>query len=284
MRGVHTALVTPFDADGAVDYATFERLCARQIEQGIHGLVPCGTTGETPTLDDDEWKRLVSVAVTVAEGKVPVTAGVGTNNTRTTVTKCEEAAALGANAGLLVLPYYNKPNSHGMRAHIREAARVGLPLVLYHVPGRTGQRVGHELLAELANMDGVVAVKEATGDVRYGSDLVMLTKTPILSGDDFTFLGLMSQGGAGVISVVSDVDPAGTVAVYDHFVAGRVNEARDAMLRIWKLVTFLFADTNPVPCKAAMAEMGLCRPDVRLPLGAYKGPSCRPILAEMGLL
>lgn len=283
MRGVHTALVTPFGADGAVDIAAFERLCQRQIDAGIHGLVPCGTTGEAPTLSAEEWREVVAAAIRVGGGRVPITAGVGTNATRTTVQKCEEAARLGADAGLLVFPYYNKPNAHGLRAHVAEAARVGLPLVLYHVPGRTGHRLGHELLAELASMDGVVAVKEATGDIRYGGDVIGLTRTPVLSGDDFTFLSLMALGGTGVISVVSDVDPAGTVAIFEAHFAGRVADAAAGMLRLWPLMTALFADTNPVPCKAALAELGLCRSDVRLPLGEYRGPSLAAVLDELGL-
>ncbi len=284
MKGVHTAMATPFDANGNVDKAAFERLCARQVEAGIHGLVPCGTTGESPVIAPDEWNDLVGIALSVANGKVPVTAGVGTNNTRSTVANCERALAKGADYGLLVLPYYNKPNASGLRLHLAAATKVGLPLVVYHVPGRTAQRLGHELLAELASMPGVAAIKEATGDIRYGADVLALTRTPVLSGDDFTFLPLMTMGGAGVISVVSNVDPAGTVAVYEHAAAGRHAEATAAMFRIWKLTTWLFADVSPVPCKAALADLGLCRPDPRLPLGPYTGPSSRPLLQELGLV
>jgi 4-hydroxy-tetrahydrodipicolinate synthase len=284
MRGVHTALATPFDGDGNVDKPAFERLCARQVAAGIHGLVPCGTTGESPTIAPDEWNDLVGIALSVAGGKVPVSAGVGTNSTRSTVANCERAVKKGANYGLLVLPYYNKPNASGLRQHIAAAAKVGLPLIVYHVPGRTAQRLGHELLAELASMDGVAAVKEATGDLRYASDVVALTRTPVLSGDDFTFLPLMTMGGTGVISVVSNVDPAGTVAVYEHQVAGRELEARQAMYRLWKLTTFLFAEVSPVPCKVALAELGLCGAAPRLPLGPYSGPSPAPLLRELGLL
>jgi len=256
----------------------------RQRQAGIHGLVPCGTTGEAPTLTDDEWKTLVSIAVSVADKQIPVTAGVGTNATRTTVAKCEQALRLGATAGLLVFPYYNKPNAHGLRAHVQAAVDVGLPLVLYHVPGRTAHRLGHELLAELASMKGVIAVKEATGDIRYGGDVLRLTSTPLLSGDDFSFLGLMAHGGKGVISVVSNIDPAGTVAVYEHFAAGRIAEADAAMRRIWDLCGFLFSDTNPVPAKAALAELGYCLPNPRLPLGTFQGRSPRALLTELGLL
>lgn len=279
MHGIHTAMVTPFSADGSVDISAFSALCERQIAAGIHGLVACGTTGETPTLEIEEWADVVAAAVRVSSGRVPVSAGVGTNNTRSTVRNIERAAELGADSGLLVLPYYNKPNATGLREHVRAAASVGLPLVVYHVPGRTGQRVDHKLLAELASMKGVVAVKEATGDLRYGTDLVMLTSTPVLSGDDFTFLGLMAQGGTGCISVVSNIAPARTVRAYESFVAGRVDAAWQDFRALWALTTYLFADSSPAPCKAALAELGLCRPDVRAPLAAV--PVSDPATAEM---
>jgi 4-hydroxy-tetrahydrodipicolinate synthase len=282
-HGIHTALVTPFDAAGEVDLAAFRVLCERQIAAGIHGLVPCGTTGETPTLTQAEWSALLDVALDVSGGKVPVTVGVGTNDTRSTVANVQRAKEAGADAGLLVFPYYNKPNPDGLRAHVREAAAVGLPLVLYHVPGRTGQRISAKFLAELAGFEGVVSVKEATGDLIYGGELLTATRTPILSGDDFTFLPLLSMGGAGCISVVSNVAPAETVAVYEHFQAARNAEAREQMHRLWALVQFLFSDTNPTPCKAALADLGLCRADTRLPLATYAGPSGRPLLVELGL-
>jgi 4-hydroxy-tetrahydrodipicolinate synthase len=271
-EGIHTALVTPFAADGAVDLAAFRALCERQRRAGVQGLVPCGTTGETPTLEDAEWEALVRVAVEVGAGELPVTAGVGTNNTKTTVANVRRAADLGATAGLLVLPYYNKPNAAGLREHVKRAAGVGLPLVVYHVPGRTGQRVGERLLAELCDVEGVVAVKEATGDVRYGADLMHLTRRPVLSGDDFTFLGLLAQGAAGCISVLSNVVPAETVAIWRAHREGRHDDARRLLEAQWALVRFLFADPNPVPCKAVMAAMGLCRADVRLPLAPWEGP------------
>ncbi len=272
MHGIHTALVTPFAADGAVDLACFRALCERQIAGGVHGLVACGTTGETPTLEPDEWDALVRAAIEVSKGRVPVTAGVGTNHTASTVRNVARARELGADYGLLVLPYYNKPNPAGLREHVRRAAAVGLPLVVYHVPGRTGHRVGEKLLAELASVPGVAAVKEATGDVRYGTDVITATATPVLSGDDFTFLGLLAQGGKGCISVVSNVAPAETVHIWDDHVAGRPAAAAAGMARLWPLVTFLFSDVNPVPCKAALAALGLCRPDVRLPLAPHQGP------------
>lgn len=279
MHGIHTALVTPFDARGDVDLDAFERLAHRQIRAGIAGLVPCGTTGETPTLSDEEWLACVTAAVRVAGGRVPVTAGVGTNDTRSTVAKVEAAARAGATAGLLVFPYYNKPNPPGLLAHVRAALAPGLPLVLYHVPGRTGQRLPHEQLADLANLPGVVGVKEATGDVRYGADLIARTDAPVLSGDDFTFTGLLSVGGTGCISVVSNVAPAQTVAVQDAFERGEPATAAARFHELLPLITWLFADTSPVPCKALLAAMGLCGPGLRLPL-APSGAPVPPSLLE----
>ena len=284
MHGVHTALVTPFNASGDVDLDAFARLAQRQLDAGIHGLVPCGTTGETPTLTASEWELCTRAAVELAAGKVPVTTGVGTNATASTVATCERALELGADAGLLVFPYYNKPNPEGHRAHVRAALATGLPLVLYHVPGRTGQRLAPELIAELASYDGVIGVKEASGDLQLGTNVITRTSTPILSGDDFSFLGLLAQGGAGVISVVSNVDPAGTVEVYERFAAGDTAGARAAFLRIWELMHFLFSDTNPTPTKAALARLGLCEAHVRGPLAPYAGNDTDGVLSRIGML
>jgi 4-hydroxy-tetrahydrodipicolinate synthase len=285
LHGIHTALVTPFTASGAVDVPALERLCARQVDAGVHGLVAVGTTGEAPTLDDDEQALVVATTLAVAAGRVPVMAGVGTNSTRSTVRKVARAAEQGAAFGLLVLPYYNKPNPPGLMAHVQAAAGVGLPLVLYHVPGRTGQRLAPSELASLAGVPGVVAVKEATGDVRYTSDLLAACARPVsvLSGDDFTFLGALAQGAAGCISVLSNVAPRETVQVFDDFRAGRVAEAAAGFSALWPLITYLFTESNPVPCKAALAELGLCSGDLRLPLAASTGPSPRPMLRALGL-
>ena len=273
MHGIHTALVTPFAADGSLDLDTCERLCARQIDAGVHGIVACGTTGEAPTLTAEEWSEVVSAAVRVSDKRVTVAAGVGTNATAHTVRNVETAQKLGADVGLLVLPYYNKPNPAGLRAHVRAAAAPGLPLMLYHVPGRTGQHLPVDLLASLTEIPGVVAVKEATGDVRYGTDLVARTEAHVLSGDDFTFLGLMAQGGTGCVSVLSNVVPAEVVGIWRAHAEGRPAEAHARLHRVWELLAFLFSETNPVPCKAAMAAIGLCRPDTRLPLATFAGPS-----------
>jgi 4-hydroxy-tetrahydrodipicolinate synthase len=270
MHGIHPAIVTPF-RDGALDRAALRTLGERLLAGGVHGLVAAGTTGETPTLTADEWTTVVADTVALADGRIPVTAGIGTNATTTSVANAERARALGADAGLLVFPYYNKPNPEGHRAHVAAVLETGLPLVLYHVPGRTGQRLPASLVAELSAMPGVVAVKEATGDIAYGAELLQHTSTPVLSGDDFTFLGLLATGGHGCISVVANVAPQTTVAVYDAVVAGDLPAARAAMRRLFPVVQFLFSDTNPTPCKALLAAQGLCTPEVRLPLAPFGG-------------
>jgi 4-hydroxy-tetrahydrodipicolinate synthase len=253
LRGVHTALVTPF-SDGAIDLDSFAALCTRQIDAGINGLVPCGTTGETPTLTSEEWAELVSTTVRVADGRVPVTAGCGTNSTATTV-----------------FPYYNKPNPPGLRAHVAAACKPGLPVVLYHVPGRTGQRLDAGTLVELCHTPGVIAVKEATGDVELGQRLVNLGIS-VLSGDDFTFPALMSVGGAGVISVISNLAPEMTVALARAAAAGDRDAISRINPRLQPVVDYLFSESNPVPCKAALAAMGLCSDELRLPLAAGTAP------------
>lgn len=271
MDGILTALVTPFDEDQRLDVAMLEAQCRRQLDAGIHGLVPCGTTGETPTLTHEEWETVVRTAVRVAGGSVPVIAGVGTNNTRTTVAACERAAKCGASHGLVVLPYYNKPNPDGLRYHVRAAAEVGLPLMVYHVPHRTGQHVPVPLLAELASIDGVVAVKEATGDLKYGTQLLTSIEASVLSGDDFSFLGLLAQGGTGCVSVVSNVLPAVTVAVYDAWVAGDTATATRRFQGLLPLTSWLFEDSNPIHVKAALAVMGYGGPVTRPPLVGLSG-------------
>lgn len=283
-EGVFTALMTPFADDGSVDLDAYDRLAARQLDNGIAGLVACGTTAETPALDHDEWAQLIAHAVAVADGRAPVVAGVGTNNTRTTVQNIERAAAMGADAGLVVFPYYNKPNPDGIRAHVRAALEPGLPIMLYHVPGRTGSKLGGALLAEVTSYDNVIGLKEASGDMRLGGDILGGTNTPVLSGDDFSFLSLCALGARGVVSVVSNVAPAQTVDIWKRHEAGDVTGAAGALRRMWPLLDFLYCEVNPVPGKAAMEALGLCSRRMRLPLADYRGDVPTGALAELGLL
>lgn len=277
MKGVHTALITPF-VEGRLDRDAFQRLARRQINAGVAGLVPCGTTGETPTLTREEWADCIEMAVKAAAGNAMVTAGVGTNCTRTTMENCQAARELGANAGLIVLPYYNKPNPDGHVAHLAAAASGGLPLVVYHVPGRTGQRLPAAQLALLSQMPGVIAVKEATGDVGYGGDLLARTETPVLSGDDATFFPLMTLGGSGVISVISNVCPEKTVALAQAAEEGDLLTARQLHFELLPVVEYLFHTSNPVPCKALMAALGFSRNELRLPLAPIPEPEDEELL------
>jgi 4-hydroxy-tetrahydrodipicolinate synthase len=272
-EGVHTALVTPFLPDEGLDVAAFRTLVRRQVEAGVHGLVVAGTTGESPTLDAAERSALLAIAREEARGaEVRVTMGVGTNVTRSTVANCVRARDEGADAGLLVLPYYNKPTPAGLRAHVRAACDTGLPIVVYHVPGRTGQRLAPELLADLCNIPGVVACKEATGDLTYGQDVMLRTPVPVLSGDDFTWLPHLSVGGLGVISVLSNLAPRDTVGVWDAWRSGDTALAAARHRRLYPLVHWLFSASNPVPAKAGLAAMGLCTATCRLPLTAGEPP------------
>ena len=283
LNGVFTALVTPFksiDQYFMVDYDAFRTLCKRQLDSGVQGLVPCGTTGETPTLSNEEWRRVISIAVEEANGRVPVIAGCGTNNTRTTVDNIIQAKELGVDAALVVFPYYNKPNRAGHLAHVQAVCKTGLPVVLYHVPGRTGQRLSADMLEELCRVSGVVGLKEATGDVTLGLELcnrLSDTNVALLSGDDFTFATLMTHGFHGVISVLSNPAPAQTVAWATAASTGSADLStyRTDLLPV---VNFLFHQSNPLPCKALMADMGLLESHARLPLmaledGSYTLPS-----------
>jgi 4-hydroxy-tetrahydrodipicolinate synthase len=278
MAGVHTALVTPF-WNGDVDLPAFERLLDRQLRAGVAGVVVAGTTGETPTLEENEWESLVATTVRICAGRVPVTAGTGTNATRSTVRRTEKAKMLGATAALVVLPYYNKPNLEGHKAHVEAAAAAGLPLVLYHVPGRTGQRVAPEALAELCAIPGVAALKEATGDLAYANHVLDRVSIPVLSGDDFTFLPLGALGACGVISVLSNIAPRSTVACWDALVRGDLPNARRRFFALLPVIDYLFAVTSPLPCKAMLAAAGLCQNEARLPLSPIHTPVPEPLLA-----
>ncbi|MDQ7006740.1 MAG: 4-hydroxy-tetrahydrodipicolinate synthase [Acidobacteriota bacterium] len=290
LKGVLTALITPFDDSGKVDMDAFRALVARQLDAGIHGLVPCGTTGETPTLDEDEWAALVTCCVEMADGRVPVVPGTGGHDTARSVARTRRAAALGADAALVVSPYYNKPNPRGLVGHYRAVAAVGLPVVLYNVPSRTGLNVAPELVLEIAKIEGLAAVKEASGQLSQAMSLVAARPRAdfsILSGEDELTCAMTLLGGDGVISVVSNVDPAGTVAMVEAALEGDAAAARRTHYRLLKLTRALFAETNPVPAKAALAELGLCRDAVRPPLAAASEATRRLLregLAAAGLL
>jgi 4-hydroxy-tetrahydrodipicolinate synthase len=266
---VFTALATPFRDDGTLDQEAYRRLIDRQLEAGVHGLVPCGTTGETPSLSVEEWETLVTIAVRAAEGRVPVVPGTGSNNTYVTIDRTREARELGADAALVVTPYYNKPNTEGLVAHYRAVAQQGgLPVVVYNVPSRTGRNVTPAELMRIAEIGGIVGVKEAAGDLVQAQRIVAERpdSLALLSGEDPVTCAMVLLGADGVISVVSNVDPAGTVRMVEAALAGDVRTAREAHYRLQPLIAALFAETNPVPVKMALHLLGLIGPRMREPL------------------
>ncbi|MBT9559713.1 MAG: 4-hydroxy-tetrahydrodipicolinate synthase [Myxococcales bacterium] len=272
LRGAMTALVTPFRADGKVDEAALRSLIERQLEAGITGLIPCGTTGETPTLNHDEIASVIRITVEAVRGRVPVIAGTGSNSTQKTIEATRLARELGADAALVVTPYYNKPGPKMLEAHYRAvAAEGGLPVVLYNVPGRTGINMSADTTLALAEVPGIVAIKEAAGDLAQVQ--AILAGLPagssfrVLSGDDNLALPMFAVGATGVISVASNVLPAEVSALWSAFERGDVAGAARQNLRLFPLFRALFVECNPVPAKVAMQQLGLCTDVVRMPLG-----------------
>ena len=266
-RGSYTALATPF-RNGAVDEAALRRLVDFQLRGGTDGLVPCGTTGESPTLTTSERERIIAVVVEQAGGKIPVVAGGPGNDTRLSVEAAKRAKALGANAVLAVTPYYNKPTQEGLYRHYSAIAEAALPVVAYNVPSRTSVDLLPETVARLHQAGAIAALKEATASMTRALELVELTsgKLTLLSGDDFTVAPFLACGGHGVISVSSNVVPAAMKRLVAAGLAGDVAGARTEQLRLQVLHRMLFAETNPIPIKAALAELDLCSAELRLPL------------------
>jgi len=290
LHGAMTAIVTPFREDGAFDLATFERLAAWQIESGVHGLVPCGTTGEGATLNAEEHAQVIEAAARVAAGRVPIIAGCGTNDTRTTIAGAERAAKAGADALLVVTPYYNKPNRSGMLAHYAAVAgATGLPVVVYNVPGRTGQNLGVELTAALAEIPGIVGIKEAGGSVEQLAAIVeRCPKTfTVLTGDDALAMPEVALGAVGVISVVSNEAPRMMAEMMNRAAAGDFAAARTIHYKLLPLMRANFIESNPVPVKTALARLGRCGETLRAPLGPPEDATRRAVdeaLRHAGLL
>jgi 4-hydroxy-tetrahydrodipicolinate synthase len=295
LRGALTALVTPFSRDGELDEAALRRLLERQIEAGIDGLVPVGTTGEAPTLSNDERDRVIELTVEVvhghgASGRIPVVAGTGSNDTRATVAATRRAAALGADAALIVAPYYNKPDQRMLEAHYRAIAdEGGLPVVVYNVPGRTGVNISADTVLRLAEHERIIGLKEAAGDLEQVMTIVRDRPEgfAVLSGDDSWTLALLGIGGDGVISVASNEVPAVMAGLCAAADAGDWAAARQLHQRYLPLMRLNFVSPNPVPVKAALAEMGLIEDVLRQPLLPLAEPGRGRLLAtlqELGLV
>ena len=288
--GAGTALVTPFRSDGALDEPALDGLVQRQIARGIDFLVPCGTTGESPTLTHEEHLRVVEMTVNLAKGKVPVLAGAGGYNTNEVVVRARKLAEIGVDGILSVTPYYNKPTQEGLYQHFRLIAEtVPLPIILYSVQGRTGVNIEPATVKRLAEIENIVGIKEASGNISQMAAIlnVVLDDFIVLSGDDAITLPLMALGGCGVISVVSNEIPAEMAQLTRLALSGDFAGAREMHRRYHPLMEVNFVESNPIPVKAALAEMGLLEPVWRLPLVPPKAENrarIRAVLESLGLV
>ena len=290
LQGAFTALVTPFNRDGTLDRGALKELVTRQIAAGISGLVPVGTTGESPTLSPKEHLEVIEIVVTQSKGQLPVIAGSGSNATAEALELTKQAAALGAAATLQVVPYYNKPNQEGLYRHyMRIAEGGGLPVVIYNIPGRSAISLTAETIARLATHSHIVAVKEASGGVQQTMALVegCGKQIQILSGDDNLTLPIMAVGGVGVISVAANIVPHKVQDMVQQALQGEWARARQLHYQLLPLMRALFIDTNPIPVKCALVLQGHIQECYRLPLCniSDKGRAVlKEILQEMDLL
>jgi 4-hydroxy-tetrahydrodipicolinate synthase len=286
-EGVYTAMITPFNTDGSVDYGRFSALIDLQAEAGIDGVVPVGTTGESPTVTYDENIKVVAAAVEASRGRLRVVAGTGANSTAEAMELTQRAKDAGADGTLQVTPYYNRPSQTGLIRHFTAVADLGLPVMLYNVPGRTGCAIDVPTVIALAEHPGIVAIKEAAGTVSRITPIRAACNITVVSGDDALTLPMLALGAAGVVSVASNIVPHEVVALVRHAAADNWSAARQAHYDLHDLFTALFLDTNPVPVKAAMAMLGLINEVYRLPLCAANDPvkaQLRATLHARGLL
>jgi 4-hydroxy-tetrahydrodipicolinate synthase len=281
---------------GEVDYEGFRRLIEFQIAEGIDGIVPLGTTGETPTLDEDEEGRLIETAVETVKGRIPIIVGTGSNDTKHMVLYTERAKRLGADAAMVVTPYYNKPNDDGLIRHFEAAAATGIPIIIYNIASRTGRNIPTPLMEKLSHISGIIGVKEASGDINQIGDVIREVVIPrkaegkdfwVLSGDDPFTLPLIALGGHGLISVISNVVPAKVKSLVSACLAGDYDKARKLHFELLPFTRAAFIETNPVPIKQAAAWMGLPSGPTRLPLGKLAPASeaaLKKTMADLGML
>ena len=288
-EGTLTALITPF-RDGEVDEPALRALIERQIDAGIDGLVPCGSTGESATLSYAEHHRVVEITIEAAAGRVPVIAGTGSNSTREAIDITQHARQAGADGALLLSPYYNKPTQEGIFQHYAAVAReTGLPLVVYNIPGRTASNIAPTTIARLARIENIVGVKESSGDLDQIAHVVASCPDDfaVVSGDDALALPLLAVGGKGVISTSSNVAPRQVAEIVRRFEAGDPRGALEAHQSLLPLFDVLFCETNPIPVKAAIEALGLCDGEIRLPLTPITPPNLerlKVVMKDLGIL
>lgn len=285
--GLSVAIVTPFK-DGKLDVDRLKQQIEFQIEAGTNCLVPVGTTGESPTLSHPEHERVISETIQIAAGRVKVMAGTGSNSTDEAISLTEWAAKEGADASLQVAPYYNKPTQEGFYQHYKAIAEaVDVPICVYNIPGRTGQNIEPETIARIAEFKNITMVKEATGSLDQASQVLALTDLTLLSGDDTLTLPLMSIGGEGVVSVVGNIVPQDMIKLVKAFASGDISTAQAMHMKLFPLCRDLLSlATNPIPLKAAMAEMGMDSGELRLPMTALTSnqlAALRETLATYGI-
>ncbi len=289
-EGSFVALVTPFKDDESLDEAKLKELIEFQIDGGTHGIVPCGTTGESPSLSEEEHDRMIELTVETVNGRVPIIAGTGSNSTMRTLRATEHAKAAGADAALIVTPYYNKPNQQGLYAHYMKVAdSVDIPIIIYNVPGRCGTDILSDTVARLAEHPNIVGLKEATGELKRASEVVSMCPDDfvVLSGDDINTLPILSVGGKGVISVVANVNPGDIAETCNAFKAGNIELARKLHYKTMQLAVDLFIETNPIPAKTALMLMGKLNGKLRLPLAPLtpaNQETLRQTLKDAGLI
>ena len=266
--GCYTALVTPFSGD-AFDVAALEQFVEWQVEQGVHGVVPCGTTGESPTLTPEEDMEVIARTIKAAAGRVKVMAGTGSNSTAEAIKYTKHAEKAGADAALVVAPYYNKPTQEGLYQHFKVVAEAtSLPIFIYNIPGRSTVNITDTTLARLAEIKNIAGVKDATGDLARVATLRHLVGDRLVqfSGEDMTAVGFNAMGGRGVISVISNVAPKLTAQIQELSLAKKYDEARDVQAKLVALTQLMFTETNPIPVKYAVSLLGKCNGQLRLPM------------------
>jgi len=289
-EGVLPAIITPFfrDSSMSLDLEGLESNIESLLQRGVHGIVPCGSTGESATLTFEEHETVIAKTVEVVDGRVPVLAGTGSNSTAEAMRLTRSAKDAGADGALIISPYYNKPNRSGLIKHFTKLADLDLPIVIYNVPGRTAQNLQPDLVAELAEHPNIVGIKEASGDITQISRIIEETQDEdfsVLSGDDAMTLPILAIGGAGVISVAANIVPELMVEMYESFSAGDLAHAQDLHYILSPLMRAMFIDTNPIPVKKAVELIGMAAGPVRLPLDeldAARTELLKGVLANYG--
>ncbi|MDY6787178.1 MAG: 4-hydroxy-tetrahydrodipicolinate synthase [candidate division WOR-3 bacterium] len=269
LKGCCTALITPFNDNSEIDFKQYIKQINRQIENGVSGILSCGTTGEAPALSDNELFEVIETAVKTADKRVYVIAGTGTNNTSKTIARTNKAGEIGADYALVITPYYNKPSQRGLYGHFKEVAeKTDMDIVIYNVPSRTGVNIEPDTVAALSEIDGIIGIKEASGSINQTTEILMKSSEGfrVMSGEDSITLPMMSAGASGVISTISNVVPDLMQSLFELYYSGQTMDATVLHRKLYPLARVLFIETNPIPLKFAMKHLKLDRGNVRLPL------------------